>query len=393
MDDLIKSIHDHKLSVQRHIESQLPHSGDIEKGKMTAGNVYSKKKEDIVKSNVKKMIDMDDDPDELKKKKKGKKDYSKMTKDCDEKRDPEGIEKAQMVIEEAERITKGKKDLIGTVRNGKRKVAEGKWVDAKKAKKKIDKKHSDRVTVKEGGKKVSYARKDAKRLGFKEHHFIKEVEGEEVEDGAGIEKAIASEEAHHMLEKGKKMPVGTVSNGRKKVAEGKWVDVKSDGKSSNKTIDPKAHQAAVEIITKYSGTRAGAVNTFIITHDLDVVSLAKKMKTGSVSDRMDLATAVSGKYDSPIAKKVIKEHSNKKEAVKKTTTKKTTSKVTYGSGADGMAKVGDKIKLRTKTGGVDGEVYEISANGKSFKLKDEWGNEDSKLRSVDDYKKAKITRK
>ena len=30
------------------------------------------------------------------------------------------------------------------------------------------------------------------------------------------------------LEKGKKMPIGTVSKGRKKVAEGKWVEIKDD---------------------------------------------------------------------------------------------------------------------------------------------------------------------
>ena len=38
------------------------------------------------------------------------------------------------------------------------------------------------------------------------------------------------------LKKAKKMPIGTVSRGRKKVAEGKWVPVKS-GKKSDKTDD------------------------------------------------------------------------------------------------------------------------------------------------------------
>lgn len=36
------------------------------------------------------------------------------------------------------------------------------------------------------------------------------------------------------VEKGKKVPVGTVSNGKKKVAEGKWVDVKDEKKGSKK---------------------------------------------------------------------------------------------------------------------------------------------------------------
>lgn len=35
------------------------------------------------------------------------------------------------------------------------------------------------------------------------------------------------------FEKGKKVPVGTVSNGMKKVAEGKWEKVKGDGGSSS----------------------------------------------------------------------------------------------------------------------------------------------------------------
>lgn len=41
------------------------------------------------------------------------------------------------------------------------------------------------------------------------------------------------------LEKGKKMPVGTVSNGRKKVAEGKWVDVKKEGTKGSSSKDDK----------------------------------------------------------------------------------------------------------------------------------------------------------
>ena len=75
-----------------------------------------------------------------------------------------------------------------------------------------------------------------------------------------------------------------------------------------------------------------------------------------------------------------------------------TTKVKYGSGADGMAKVGDKISMRTKrsgglTSGVDGEVYEISSSGKTFRLKDEFGNKDTKWRNVDDYKSAKVKRR
>lgn len=116
-----------------------------------------------------------------------------------------------------------------------------------------------------------------------------------------IEKMVA-ENPDSDIEKGRKVPVGTVTNGRKKVAEGKWVDVKKEG--------------------------------------------------------------------------------SRKPA-----------KVKYGEGPEGVAKIGDKIKLRTKTGGVDGIVYEVGNSGKKFKLKDEWGNEDNKWRNVEDYKKATISRK
>ena len=45
------------------------------------------------------------------------------------------------------------------------------WVKTKD-KKEQKKKHSDRVTVMEGGKKVSYSRQDAKDQGYKKKHFV-----------------------------------------------------------------------------------------------------------------------------------------------------------------------------------------------------------------------------
>lgn len=42
-------------------------------------------------------------------------------------------------------------------------------------------------------------------------------------------------ESREDLEKGKKVPVGTVSNGRKKVAEGKWVTVREGGRDVKMT--------------------------------------------------------------------------------------------------------------------------------------------------------------
>lgn len=45
------------------------------------------------------------------------------------------------------------------------------------------------------------------------------------------------------LEKGKKMPVGTVSNGMKKVAEGKWEKVKGESKWE-KNVSPQREMEA-----------------------------------------------------------------------------------------------------------------------------------------------------
>lgn len=51
------------------------------------------------------------------------------------------------------------------------------------------------------------------------------------------------------LEKGKKMPIGTVSNGMKKVAEGKWVPEKSASSKSNK-LDHKTNRKSYDEIIK-----------------------------------------------------------------------------------------------------------------------------------------------
>ena len=94
----------------------------------------------------------------------------------------------------------------------------------------------------------------------------------------------------------------------------------------------------------------------------------------------------------------VKEHVSGASKTDKGSGKKNKQKIIYGSGVEGMSRIGDKISMRTKvsggvTEGVDGEVYEISGNGKSFKLKDEWGNKSDKWRNVQNYKTAKIIRK
>jgi len=72
----------------------------------------------------------------------------------------------------ADSFEKGKKVPVGTVTNGRRKVAEGKWVADSGTKEGLKEKHADRVTVMQGGKRVSLARKDAVKQGYKRKHFI-----------------------------------------------------------------------------------------------------------------------------------------------------------------------------------------------------------------------------
>lgn len=59
--------------------------------------------------------------------------------------------------------------------------------------------------------------------------------------------------------------------------------------------------------------------------------------------------------------------------------------------------VGDKLKMRIKqSGGVvsgtQGEIYETSTSGKTFRLKDDYGNKNEKWYNIQDFKTAKITR-
>lgn len=117
----MKSIHEHKLGVQNHIDNNNAIMRDedligIEKGVMTAGNIHAKNPKDDVKKKIDKMFDpeTEENTDDLKKKK--------------------GLKKGQqMVIEAADKLSKGAKMPVGTVSNGRKKIAEGKWVDEKKS--------------------------------------------------------------------------------------------------------------------------------------------------------------------------------------------------------------------------------------------------------------------
>lgn len=60
-------------------------------------------------------------------------------------------------------------------------------------------------------------------------------------------------------------------------------------------------------------------------------------------------------------------------------------------------KEGDKVKMIVNHGGghksvTDGIVYEVSLSGKTFRLKDKYGNKDDRWRNIQDYKSATITR-
>jgi hypothetical protein len=70
----------------------------------------------------------------------------------------------------------------------------------------------------------------------KDHHYYTRLNKMESEAEKEMSKAVNALEQE--LQKGKAMPIGTISNGRKKVAEGKWVPVK-DGKEKKPSPDNK----------------------------------------------------------------------------------------------------------------------------------------------------------
>ena len=65
--------------------------------------------------------------------------------------------------------------------------------------------------------------------------------------------------AFDVLFKGKKMPIGTVSNGRKKVAEGKWIPVKKEGQSSKKEL-PEAKKS---ILSDFSDEKSAEIEAAV----------------------------------------------------------------------------------------------------------------------------------
>jgi PHD/YefM family antitoxin component YafN of YafNO toxin-antitoxin module len=55
-----------------------------------------------------------------------------------------------------------------------------------------------------------------------------------------------------------------------------------------------------------TGMNKDAVQKFVDTHNLDIEKVFQFVKKGKLSDRMDFVTAVVGKPDNPIQKKIIK---------------------------------------------------------------------------------------
>ena len=150
MDEIIKSIQKHNMDKFNHVNMQTA----IIKGNMTAGNIHNSQKRDVVvKKNISNLVDTEQveygDLD------KSKKSYKDKIDEMNKRRDPEGLEKAVNVVlsavsdnpiaEAYSILEKGKKLPIGTVTNGRKKVAEGKWVDVKKEGKKDSKDSSEGV--------------------------------------------------------------------------------------------------------------------------------------------------------------------------------------------------------------------------------------------------------
>lgn len=57
-----------------------------------------------------------------------------------------------------------------------------------------------------------------------------------------------------------------------------------------------------------------------------------------------------------------------------------------------MPKIGDKVEMKTSGGGIQGIVYQVATGGHTFKLKDDYGNKNTKDFYTKDFKKAKIVR-
>lgn len=87
----------------------------------------------------------------------------------------------------------------------------------------------------------------------------------------------------------------------------KKIAASSDGKYLyiESTINEAAGKEAMGIAA-LTGTRGDAVQKFIDTHEIDARKLFNFLKKGKLNDRMDFVTALSGKPNNPIQKKMVK---------------------------------------------------------------------------------------
>ena len=74
-----------------------------------------------------------------------------------------------------------------------------------------------------------------------------------------------------------------------------------ENKSVKEDIEPQTKK-----IASLTGTRADAVEQFVSTHGLNITKLVKFIEKGKLSDRMDFVSAIAGKPNNPVQKKIIK---------------------------------------------------------------------------------------
>jgi len=114
-----------------------------------------------------------------------------------------------------------------------------------------------------------------------------------------------------------------------------------------------ASRTAMEI-GGLTGLNKDAVQKFVDTHNLDIEKVFQFVKKGKLSDRMDFVTAVSGKPNNPIQKKLIKKLQESVNEAKK---------YDIGSGY-----LGNGLTIWNRAEEKDGDYETIAHIGKDGKL-------------------------
>lgn len=111
---------------------------------------------------------------------------------------------------------------------------------------------------------------------------------------AAKDEAIKEAMSKKKIQKGAKMPIGSISRGRKKVAEGKWVDVKDTGNMPKKGDvvtykDDKGSQKTGFVLKRMTNTFKGKKHTqFLIgdSRDSNINYATRISTTGGDSDKI-----------------------------------------------------------------------------------------------------------